>query len=79
MAQARMHVQCVLRILRPIAARAQVWQGCLIAPSEAEPPVRTDPWEVLQPLRDNRPVHGGTACAEEVVMLVRGLNFQLDE
>lgn len=34
--------------------------------------------EVLQPMRDIRPMHGGPGYSEDMVMYVRGLNFELD-
>lgn len=58
-----------------------MWWGAPIAAEGAaatsEASERTDVWELLQPLRDNRPVNGGTGCAEEMVEHVRGLNYEL--
>jgi len=52
----------------------QVWQGSHPGKSVHE----MDPWTALQPFRDNRPINGGPGCTEELVMLVRSLNFELD-
>ncbi|GIL63448.1 hypothetical protein Vafri_17499 [Volvox africanus] len=35
-------------------------------------------YEVLQPLRDIRPLNGGPGYSQDMVMYVRGLNFELD-
>ena len=37
-----------------------------------------DMWDVLQPLRQARPVNGGSAVDHDLVMSLRMLNFQLD-
>eukprot|EP00983_Pelagomonas_calceolata_P048034 1140889-Pelagomonas_calceolata.AAC.1 len=55
-------------------SHAQVWQGSQPGSSVHE----MDPWMALQPFRDNRPINGGTGCTEEMVTLVRSLNFELD-
>mmetsp|Transcript_15542 Transcript_15542/g.42132 ORF Transcript_15542/g.42132 Transcript_15542/m.42132 type:complete len:226 (-) Transcript_15542:487-1164(-) len=52
----------------------KVWQGSQPGSSVHE----MDPWMALQPFRDNRPINGGTGCTEEMVTLVRSLNFELD-
>ncbi|GLI71608.1 hypothetical protein VaNZ11_016873 [Volvox africanus] len=35
-------------------------------------------YEILQPLRDIRPMNGGPGYSQDMVMYVRGLNFELD-
>ncbi|GIM17301.1 hypothetical protein Vretimale_19829, partial [Volvox reticuliferus] len=37
-----------------------------------------DFYEVLQPLRDIRPLNGGPGYSDDMVMYVRGLNFELE-
>ncbi|GLC70389.1 hypothetical protein PLESTF_000967700 [Pleodorina starrii] len=37
-----------------------------------------DFYEVLQPMRDIRPINGGPGFSEDMVMYVRGLNFELE-
>ncbi len=49
------------------------------SPDRRQPPTRTAPTpQALQPMRDIRPMHGGPGYSEDMVMYVRGLNFELD-
>ncbi len=36
-----------------------------------------DAWQLLQPLRDVRPVNGGPGWTEELIVQLRALNFDL--